>query len=260
MYTTTTTDLLNTLADRVEGALAPEARAKATAATLRELARIPALPHVHAHHLAGALITVARELPDDDAPVSARRATCRELADLVPDGGMEIASVSLSALLLWLEFARLRGDGPRIAAIRTTARRELLELVRRAEVAVVGGFTAAMLETIDAIEARASLPGDGALRPIPSRREPSGIVIPPRPSKDKPVEPSDEEISRRIAEAISEARREGLASARLDLGSANITGPTAGPLVERVVAALREAGYEGAALDGRSRTIEIPLG
>lgn len=262
MTTHTTRSLLTTLANRAEQALQPEARGKATAATLHELVQIPLLPEVGAADLIGALITLGRDLPGDEAPIAARRKTCRELADLACS--MSIAAVTLPALLLWWAFGRIRGQGPRIAAIKATARRELVELVNMAEPAIACRFTGTVLEMCDTLEAdleaaRARLPGDGALHPVPSRREPGGIVVPPRPSAAGEL--SDEEVSRRIAAALEAAKVENLASAWLDLGlERGAMGREYSPLVARTIAALRAGGYPGASLDGRSGLIEIPLG
>lgn len=135
MNTTTnpTSALLITLADRAEAALQPAPRGLATANTIREFAETPNLPNITAADLIGAFIIAGRAAPGDTPPVTARRATCRELADITPGGQMGMAEVSASALALWAAFDRIGGEGPRIDAIKATAMREFKELVAAAD-------------------------------------------------------------------------------------------------------------------------------
>jgi hypothetical protein len=134
MATTTnpTSSILLTLADRAEKALQPAARGTATANTLREFAAIPNLPAIDAADIISAFIIAGRAAPSDTPPITSRRATCRELADIMPGGQMGIASVSAAALALWAAFDRIAGDGPRTDAIKATALREFKELVEAA--------------------------------------------------------------------------------------------------------------------------------
>lgn len=130
--TNPTSALLFTLAARAEAALQPVARGAATANTLREFAAIPNLPTIDAADIISAFIIAGRSAPGDTPPITSRRATCRELADIMPGGQMGMASVSASALALWAAFDRIGGEGPRIDAIKATALREFHELVEAA--------------------------------------------------------------------------------------------------------------------------------
>lgn len=127
-----TSALLFTLAGRSEQALQPAARGLATANTLREFAAIPNLPAIDAADLISAFIVLSCSTASDTPPVISRRATCRELADIMPGGLTGIARPSAAALALWAAFDRIAGEGPRIDAIKGTAMREFRELVAAA--------------------------------------------------------------------------------------------------------------------------------
>lgn len=136
----TTIEILLTLADRAEASLQPPARGLATANTLREFAAIADLPAIEAHELVAAFIILGRPTDDDAPPVIARRATCRELADIIPGGVLGMATVSAPALCLWAAFDRIGGEGPRIDAIKATAMREFKEMVNVADKAAKMAF------------------------------------------------------------------------------------------------------------------------
>ena len=127
-----TATLLRALADNAEVNIQPEARGKATANTLRELAALnfDDLPPVSPHELAHAFSILAKPGIDDAPSVAARRKTCAELADCVVDGILiNDGPAYRSTVSLWSAFAvAVIGDGPRRDAIQETAKREQREL------------------------------------------------------------------------------------------------------------------------------------
>lgn len=128
-----TSTLIRTLADRAEVRLQPEARGKATANTLRELASLnfDGLLPVSPHELAHAFSILAKPGNDDSPSAVARRKTCAELSDCVVDGILiNDGPAYKSTVSLWAAFAvAIIGDGPRRDTIHETAKREHRELV-----------------------------------------------------------------------------------------------------------------------------------
>ena len=128
-----TSSLLLTLAARVETSMQPPARGAATANTLREFAGMPDLTGVAETTLATTFMLLGQaQKVSDTPPITARRATCREIAGLLsPHAGLLTygAGGRGAALDLWAHFCNLPGDGPRRVEIRATANREHSELV-----------------------------------------------------------------------------------------------------------------------------------
>lgn len=134
--TSTTTTTLHHLAALAAERLSPPPRATHTAATLRQIGDLVDghdLPPMVPGDLAAALSYVGIERLGDAPPVSARRATCRELAalasQLAESRADEPAAYPRTVVAVWRAAADLlSSEDPRQAAIATTLRREAQEL------------------------------------------------------------------------------------------------------------------------------------
>lgn len=121
---------LTALAAAAERSLLPAPRGAAVAATLRELSAEPDLALAEAEVSEGAIraafAALSQPRPSDDGPITGRRATCGELANL-----LVADTLADDALPLWAALAEIgapAGDQRRLT-MRTTFRREWAELL-----------------------------------------------------------------------------------------------------------------------------------
>ena len=111
------------LIQKVREELKPEPRANATASTLGQLLNIAGAGQLGDIAAAWSVLSTPRE--GDDGPTKGRRATCGELAGLVPGGGFPN-----QAIPIWEAWVKnfSGSDDPRQAAMERTFSRELAEL------------------------------------------------------------------------------------------------------------------------------------
>jgi len=123
--------------------LKPEGRAKALASTCADLADLLGDLPLTVQELADAYAALGSGTSNEAGDVTARRSTCVQLAELLALSIGKVAGArppSANAMKAWgmvgAEFDA--GEPARSATVRTTARREMVELIGRAAVAVVG--------------------------------------------------------------------------------------------------------------------------
>lgn len=128
MEPNTARDTLNYAAGLICEGLSPGARAAATAATFRELAKIGEDLPLTPADLAAALSLLGMPLAaDEPGNVQGRRKTCREIAELL---GQQLGGEPQRLVAVWRAVEQ-HFDGtrePRCAAIAETAAREAAEL------------------------------------------------------------------------------------------------------------------------------------
>lgn len=121
-------------ADLIAAHLQPEARAFATATTFREIGDIGGdLPLTPADLAAGLELVAQPRGTDEPPPVSARRTTCREIAELLrQSGATEGDPQRLAVVLLQVDACCGGSVAARYRAIAATAAREAAEIMSTA--------------------------------------------------------------------------------------------------------------------------------
>jgi hypothetical protein len=118
---------LDHVAALVERSLSPEARASATAATLRQIGEIGGDAFVTPGILSRAMNILASGRDTDTPPISSRRRTCGEIADLIGHDPMS-APDRMVPVLRAVAIALSGTSDPRQAAIAATVSREADEI------------------------------------------------------------------------------------------------------------------------------------
>lgn len=154
--------------------LQPPARGEALARTCAELADLTADLPLTVQELADTYAALGGGTTNEARDVSARRATCIQLAELLAVSIGKVAgarSPTAAAIAVWAWISEGFAAAPlpsgstlaasdmasaRAASIRSTAEREMIELVGRAAVAVIGRGEASVASASGEVSARLS--------------------------------------------------------------------------------------------------------
>lgn len=135
---TTARETLHLAADAIFAGLQPQARATATATTFRQFGDIAGSMPLTVADLVAGLEVIGRPGDSDPPPTSARRGTCREIAELFVPGNEQLRAALFSPgsgdprrlAAAWRAIAsHFAGSAdPRQATIVSTLTREILEI------------------------------------------------------------------------------------------------------------------------------------
>lgn len=110
----------------------PEGRANAIRFSLKQIAALRSVDSVSQASLADAFRYLAIPREGDTPPITARRATCAQLADALRPGGIDTTGdqtrISATPWFLAQIDAWTGSEDPRLAAMAATAARELAEI------------------------------------------------------------------------------------------------------------------------------------
>jgi hypothetical protein len=124
----TAKNTFNRIADLVASNLQPEGRAQAIASTLRQIGEIAGEEPILPEDVQAALNYLSTPKDGDDAPISARRRTCAEIATLLAPASTSPGFGRYAVICLLVADAFDTSTDPRQQAMAKTATREAEEL------------------------------------------------------------------------------------------------------------------------------------